>query len=101
VVAKGDVVAYLGLVNPLATPQSATVELIPEGGSAVSFVVTLAPTSRRGVDLTNRLPPNAAFGTLVHFDAQGLASLTLRRVADFFGASALSVPGQQFCREAR
>lgn len=65
----------------------------------MTFSVTVAGKARLGVDLTDRLPAGAAFGTLVHFDRQGIASLVLRRVSDFFGPSALIIPGQVFCRQ--
>lgn len=63
------------------------------------MTVTLAAKSRRGIDLVPQLPPNATFGTVVHFAQQGAASLTLRRASDFLGPSALTIPGQVFCRQ--
>jgi hypothetical protein len=98
-VVAGDVVAYMGLVNPLAVGQNVEIELLPEAGARKTFSVFMPAKSRKGVELTGQLPGTASFGALVHFEQQGIASLTLRRLSDFFGASALTVPGQVFCRE--
>lgn len=93
--------AYLGLVNPTNAVQMVTVELFPEGTAPMTFDLALNPKSRRGVELNPWLPPNSAFGTLVHFGTQGIASLVLRDIQDFFGAPTQMIPGQLFCREAQ
>jgi hypothetical protein len=98
-VSKGDVVAFVGLVNPLDVAQTVELEVLLEGGTPTGATIALAPKSRKGIALEPYLPATGNFGLLVHFSRQGVASLTLRRLGDFFGASALTVPGQQFCRQ--
>jgi hypothetical protein len=88
----------VGLVNPLDVAQAVEIEALVEGERVPRrWRLVVAAKSRMGWELA--VPKLAAFGTLVHFQRQGIASLVLRRESDFFGPSALLVTGQMFCRQ--
>lgn len=78
--AVGDRDAWIGAFNPLTTPQTATVTIIPDRSdlAPVTISLPLAPRSRQAVAVHDQFPGQSVnFSTEVAFSGTlGVASLT-------------------------
>lgn len=99
--AVGDRDAWVGVFNPLTTPQTATVTIMPDRSdlAPVTISLTLAPRSRQAVAVHDRFTGQSVnFSTEVAFSGTlGVASLTTWNAPSYTTPS--NIPPTVACRE--
>lgn len=93
------ITTWLSLFNTEAEAQGVTVQIMPEGGAALTRTLSLPAKARRSIALHDVLTPNTVFALLVHFDRAGTASLVTRPLSSAFLTAPIYGPSQTFCRE--